>query len=273
MRPMRSRRRWRGSSRVTRSSACRPARCTPARSIRFAELIPLARAHGAWVHIDGAFGLWAAASPSLRPLMDGSRGRRLVDDGCPQDAERAVRLRHGDRAGSGRFDRDVPHRRGLSRLHGPRPVGCHARSCRAARAACRSGRRCAASGRSGVAALVDRLHANAVAMADGLAGIPGVTVVNEVPYTQVMFRLDDDDGHAERSARRSSSDGTAVVTGAEWDGGRCCGARCRRGRRRPTTSSALLRRSAGWSVEGSVIKRRLGRSFMIRSYWRRPTSA
>ena len=48
-------------------------------------------------------------------------------------------------------------------------------------------------GRSGVAALLDRLHANALAMAAGLREIPGVEVVNDVDYTQVMFRLGDDE--------------------------------------------------------------------------------
>ncbi len=37
----------------------------------FAELIPLAHAYGAWVHVDGAFGLWAAASPAYRHLLKG----------------------------------------------------------------------------------------------------------------------------------------------------------------------------------------------------------
>ena len=37
----------------------------------FAELIPLARAKGAWVHVDGAFGLWALAAPSLARLTAG----------------------------------------------------------------------------------------------------------------------------------------------------------------------------------------------------------
>ena len=35
------------------------------------EIAQLAREHGAWCHVDGAFGLWAAASPALRTLVDG----------------------------------------------------------------------------------------------------------------------------------------------------------------------------------------------------------
>jgi len=37
----------------------------------FEELIPIAHEHGAWVHIDGAFGLWAAASPKYKHLLNG----------------------------------------------------------------------------------------------------------------------------------------------------------------------------------------------------------
>jgi glutamate/tyrosine decarboxylase-like PLP-dependent enzyme len=38
---------------------------------RFDELVPVAHKHGAWVHVDGAFGLWAAASPNYRHLTKG----------------------------------------------------------------------------------------------------------------------------------------------------------------------------------------------------------
>ena len=38
----------------------------------FEELIPIAHESGAWVHIDGAFGIWAAGVPSMRHLMAGS---------------------------------------------------------------------------------------------------------------------------------------------------------------------------------------------------------
>jgi len=37
----------------------------------FATLCPIAQAAGAWVHVDGAFGLWANASPRLAPLVSG----------------------------------------------------------------------------------------------------------------------------------------------------------------------------------------------------------
>jgi aromatic-L-amino-acid decarboxylase len=38
----------------------------------FATLIPIAKRYGAWVHVDGAFGLWAAASPKYRRLLEGA---------------------------------------------------------------------------------------------------------------------------------------------------------------------------------------------------------
>ena len=43
------------------------------------RICELAHATGAWVHVDGAFGLWAKASPSLAPLVAGGAGRLLGD--------------------------------------------------------------------------------------------------------------------------------------------------------------------------------------------------
>ena len=37
----------------------------------FRTLIPIAHEYGAWVHVDGAFGLWCATSPKFRSLLDG----------------------------------------------------------------------------------------------------------------------------------------------------------------------------------------------------------
>ncbi len=182
----------------------------------FAELIPLARSHGAWVHVDGAFGLWAAASDDLAPLTDGVAdadswttdahktlnvpydcGIAIVRD--PADSVAMFRAGGDYLISSSRDPWDTGPE--LSRRARGVPVWAALRSL----------------GRTGVAALVDRLHANAAAMAAGLAAIPGVTVVNEVPYTQVMFRLGDDAATGLLGAA-ILADGTAVLTPAQWHG-------------------------------------------------------
>ena len=70
----------RRGSRPASSSACRPATCTPGAFDPFARAIEVAHGHGAWVHVDGAFGLWAAAvaeptPPRRRASRAPTRGR------------------------------------------------------------------------------------------------------------------------------------------------------------------------------------------------------
>ena len=182
----------------------------------FPELIDLARAHAAWVHIDGAFGLWAAASPVLRHL---TRGVDAADSwttdahktlNVPYDCGMAIVRDPADSIAMFRTGGDyliyanldpwdqVPE---LSRRARGVPVWAALRSL----------------GRNGAADLVERLRENAAALAEGLRLIEGVTVVNDVPYTQVMLRLDDDE--ATRALGQAILDeGTAVVTGAQWGG-------------------------------------------------------
>ena len=48
----------------------------------FDEIAAACTEHGAWLHVDGAFGLWAAASPALRPLLRGvDRADSWITDG------------------------------------------------------------------------------------------------------------------------------------------------------------------------------------------------
>ena len=182
----------------------------------FGILIPIARRHEAWVHVDGAFGLWAAASPSLRPLTAGAEaadswatdahktlnvpydcGMAIVRD--PQDSIAAFRTGGDYLIYSGLDPWDVTPE--LSRRARGVPAWAALRSL----------------GRVGIARLLDGLHANAVAMAKGLTSVDGVEVLNDVDYTQVMFCLGEDD--ATRALGEAIlADGTAAVTGAEWRG-------------------------------------------------------
>jgi len=181
----------------------------------FAEAITAAHAHGAWVHIDGAFGLWAAASPSYRHLVKGHEeadswatdahktlnvpydcGLVIVRDAT---ALRAAMGMHGayllhDDLGEP-FDK-VPE---LSRRGRAFPVWAVLRSL----------------GRSGVADLVERLCRHASAFAAGLGGIAGATVLNNVEFTQVCATFGTDQ-RTEEVVRRVLADGTTWMSGSTW---------------------------------------------------------
>lgn len=182
----------------------------------FGSLIPIAHSRGAWVHVDGAFGLWAAASPSLRTLTSGmEQADSWATDGhktlnVPYDCGMAIVREPTDSIAVFRTGGDYLMYTGLDPWDVTPELSRRARGV-PAWAALRS------LGRSGIVELMDRLHANAVAMASGLRSIPGLHVVNDVEYTQVMFRLGSDD--ATRALGSAILDeGTAAVTGAEWRG-------------------------------------------------------
>jgi glutamate/tyrosine decarboxylase-like PLP-dependent enzyme len=182
----------------------------------FGPLIEIAHGHDAWVHVDGAFGLWARAARSTRRLTDGLEGA----DSWSTDAHKTlnvpydsgiaivadptwVRAAFGVRADYLITGQDDPFERTpeLSRRARGFPVWAALRSL----------------GTEGVAGLVERLCANARRMADGLRGIDGLEVVNEVVFTQVLVRCDDDDTTRELG-RLVLADGTCAVTPAEWRG-------------------------------------------------------
>jgi glutamate/tyrosine decarboxylase-like PLP-dependent enzyme len=72
-------------------------------------------------------------------------------------------------------------------------------------------------GRDDLAVLVDRLCATASMLAKGFEEVDEVEVVNDVVFTQVMFRLSSDERTTELG-RRLLADGTCVVTPAVWHG-------------------------------------------------------
>lgn len=184
-----------------------------------AEAIEVAHAHGAWVHVDGAFGLWAAASPALSSLTHGMAdadswatdahktlnvtydcGIAIVADAAPMRGALGVHASYlvADEHGAGDPLERVPE---LSRRARGVPVWATLRSL----------------GRSGTAELVERLARHASALAAGLERIEGATVVNDVVYTQVCVAFEDDDT-TRAVARRVVEDGAAWMSGSTWHG-------------------------------------------------------
>ncbi|GAA3902933.1 pyridoxal phosphate-dependent decarboxylase family protein [Microbacterium invictum] len=182
----------------------------------FTDLIPLARQHGAWVHVDGAFGLWAAASSRLRHLTEGAADADSWTTDAhetlnvPYDCGMAIVRDPADSIAMFRTGGDYLVYAGLDPWDVTPELSRRARGV-PAWAALRS------LGRRGVEGLVDRLHAGAQRLEAGLREIPGIHLVNDVDYTQVMFRLES--GAATRALGAAILvDGTAALTGAEWAG-------------------------------------------------------
>jgi glutamate/tyrosine decarboxylase-like PLP-dependent enzyme len=70
-------------------------------------------------------------------------------------------------------------------------------------------------GRSGVAALVERLAGHARALADGIGAIPGARVLNDVVFTQVSVAFEDD-AQTEAVTSALLAGGTAWMSGSRW---------------------------------------------------------
>ena len=183
----------------------------------FPAAIEAAHRQGAWVHVDGAFGLWAAASPSYRHLLSGVEAA----DSWATDAHKTL---------------NVPYDCGLAIVRDPAAVraamGMHGDYLIHDEAGepfdkvpeiSRRGRAFTvwavlrALGRSGVANLVDQLCRHARRFADEIATIPGAEVLNDVGYTQVCVSFGSDE-RTETVVARMLQDGTAWMTGSRWRG-------------------------------------------------------
>jgi glutamate/tyrosine decarboxylase-like PLP-dependent enzyme len=160
-----------------------------------AAATPAARDHGAWVHVDGAFGLWAAANPGTRHL---TRGIENADswavDGhkwlnVPYDSGYAFCAHADAHAAAMSYTAAYLTGQGQGGLRAPSDYVLE--SSRRARgfatwAALRQ------LGRTGLAQLVERCCSLARRFAEQLAAIEGVTVVNDVVLNQVLVGFGDD---------------------------------------------------------------------------------
>ncbi len=180
------------------------------------EICIRAREAGAWVHVDGAFGLWAGASPKYRHLVSGfeladswstdahkwpninyDNGIVLVRDGAALRAAMAISgayLQPGAQREPALQTPDASRRaRAIELWAGLRSLG-----------------------RSGLAELIERTCAYALRFAEGLRGA-GYEILNDVVINQVMVSF----GSAEQTReviRRIQEDGTCWCGGTVWKG-------------------------------------------------------
>ena len=173
----------------------------------------------AWLHVDGAFGLWAAVSPRLRHLVEGvSRA-----DSWSTDAHKW--LNAGYDCGFVAVRDRTAHRASMSATAAYLMLSDAEReswefvldSSRRARgfalyAALRS------LGREGVRALVERCCDLATRMAEQLAAADGVRVLNDVVLNQVLVRFGDSDEHTQAVIGRVQDGGVAWMGGTTWQG-------------------------------------------------------
>ena len=185
----------------------------------FEPIADACAAHGAWLHVDGAFGLWVAAAPSKRSLVRGvERADSWAVDAhkwlnVPYDSAMAIvadgeahRAAMGLAAsylvtGPGRRDSTnyVPE---SSRRARAIPVWAALRSL----------------GRGGVAEIVERNCAQARRMADRLAEIPGAEILNDVVLNQVLVRFPGGDEGNRAAVEAIQREGTCWLGGTEWNG-------------------------------------------------------
>jgi glutamate/tyrosine decarboxylase-like PLP-dependent enzyme len=176
---------------------------------------------GAWLHVDGAFGLWASASPRLRHLTAGvARADSWTTDGhkwlnVPYDsgiafcahpeahrAAMSVRASYLVQAEPGAARDQIDWVPEFSRRARGFPIYAAIRSL----------------GSEGIAAMVERCCEHATRFAELLGAEAGVEILNDVVLNQVLVRFGDDDSVTRETIANVQEDGTCWLSGTEWRG-------------------------------------------------------
>jgi glutamate/tyrosine decarboxylase-like PLP-dependent enzyme len=187
----------------------------------FAELIPLARAKNAWVHVDGAFGLWARAAPTLAPLVAGLEAA----DSWAADAHKWLQVPYDCGLAMVKDPGALQRAMSISASYLPKgenraPEALSPEMSRRARgfavwAVIR------ALGREGLAEMVERHCGVARGIAARLAAEPGLAVLNEVVLNQVAFTAGEGaEGDRQTQALLAAvqADGICYPTAGRWRG-------------------------------------------------------
>jgi glutamate/tyrosine decarboxylase-like PLP-dependent enzyme len=185
------------------------------------EIADACEQSGAWLHVDGAFGLWAAAAPSRKHLVDGiERADSWTTDAhkwlnvpydsgivfCahPESHRAAMTITASyliQDEGAQRVRDQVDWVPEFSRRARGFPVYAALRSL----------------GRSGIAELVERCCEGATRFAEAIVELPGVELMNEVVLNQVLFRFESDE-RTDDVLRRVQDRGEVWMSGTTWAG-------------------------------------------------------
>ncbi len=183
------------------------------------EIAELAKKHNAWLHVDGAFGLWAAISPVLKHLV---RGIEKADSwaldahkwlNVPYDSGIAI-VTH-PRAHRGAFASIASYLQPSSDRRDPHEYAPEfSRRARglAVWAAMRS------LGRAGIREIIERNCAQAKFFVRLLTTDPRVRILNQVVLNQVVVRFGESDELTAAVIERVQQDGTCWLSGTKWQG-------------------------------------------------------
>ena len=185
------------------------------------EIADACEEFGAWLHVDGAFGIWAAVSPRLRHLVAGlERADSWTTDAhkwlnVPYDSGIVLCAhpeshRNAMTVSASYLIQDEGARRVRDQVDWVPEFSRRARGF-AVYAALRS------LGRSGLVDLVERCCEAASRFGEAIAGLDGVELLNEVVLNQVLFRFETDERTDEVLAE-VQRDARIWLSGTTWDG-------------------------------------------------------
>jgi len=181
----------------------------------------LSRDAGAWLHVDGAFGIWAAVSPRLRHLVNGIE----LADSWTTDAHKWLNVpydsgivlcahpeshRAAMAATASYLIQDEGSRRVRDQMDWVPEFSRRARAF-AVYAALR------ALGRSGVVELVERCCDAATRFSEAIVELPGVELLNDVVLNQVLFRFESDE-QTDEVLRQVQASSRVWLSGTTWNG-------------------------------------------------------
>ena len=189
----------------------------------FGPACALARATGAWVHVDGAFGLWTATSPRFRHLLDGAEQA----DSWATDGHKWLNLPfdsgfvfiadpEAHRAAFAQAASDSQPVEGTRQQKDWNPEWSRRGRGFPAYAAIR------ALGRKGIAGIVERCCDHTARLVAEIGALPGVEILARPVINQGLLRFLDGGGNHDRRTdaviARLQAEGTAWFGGTTWDG-------------------------------------------------------